>query len=166
MKLLERLLQTKTLGILIIIFAVAMAFVSIPPTIQTAQSNAAACVIKNGTQMTWYEHLPAEFYLSISFVVVMCVIGAFLALKSQQKEKMDQGLRMKLNEAKKKLKGDEKKIYEIVASNEGVIFQSELVEKAGYPKAKVSRILDKLEGKGLVERRRRGLSNVILIKYH
>lgn len=166
MKLFDKLLQTKMLGILIVIFAIGMAFVSVPPTIQTAQTNAAECTIRNGTAMTWYEHLPAEFFLSISFVVVMGVIGGFLALRSQEKEKMDQNLRMKLSEAKKKLQGDEKKIYEIIASNEGVIFQSELTEKLGFPKARVSRNLDKLEGKGLIERRRRGLSNVILIKYH
>jgi len=166
MKLLDKLLQTKTLGILIVVFAIGMAFVSVPPTIQTAEANAAECVSKNGTPMTWYEHLPAEFFLSISFVVVMGIIGMFLALRSLEREKMDQTLRMKLSEAKKKLQGDEKKIYEIVASNEGVIFQSELAEKAGFPKARISRNLDKLEGKGLIERRRRGLSNVILIRYH
>ncbi len=166
MKLLDKLLQTKTLGILIVIFAIGMAFVSVPPTIRTAAANAATCTSTNGTPMTWYEHLPAEFFLSISFVVIMGVIGAFLSLRSHDREKMDQTLRMKLNEAKKKLQGDEKKIYEIVASNEGVIFQSELAEKAGFPKARISRNLDKLEGKGLIERRRRGLSNVILIKYH
>ena len=166
MKLSQRLLQTKTLGILIVVFAAGMAFVSVPPTIQTAQSNAAACIVTNGTQMTWYEHLPAEFFMSISFVVVMGVIGGFIALRSQESEKMDQTLRVRLSEARKKLQGDERKIYEIVARNEGVIFQSELTEKAGFPKARISRNLDKLEGKGLIERRRRGLSNVILIRYH
>jgi len=96
----------------------------------------------------------------------MGVIGGFIALRSQESEKMDQTLRVRLSEARKKLQGDERKIYEIVARNEGVIFQSELTEKAGFPKARISRNLDKLEGKGLIERRRRGLSNVILIRYH
>jgi len=166
MKPIDRLLQTKTLGILVVIFAMAMAFISVPPSIHTAEANAAQCTVNNGPPMTWYEHLPAEFFLSISFVVVMGIIGGFLALRSQEREKMDQTLRVKLGEAKKKLKDDEKKIYEIIANNEGVIFQSELTEKVGFPKARVSRNLDKLEGKGLIERRRRGLSNVILIKYH
>jgi uncharacterized membrane protein len=166
MKVFERLLQTKTLGVLIVIFAIGMAFVSVPPTIQRAVADAAACTSTNGTPMTWYEHLPAEFFLSVSFVIIMGVIGTFLSLRSHDREKMDKAMVMKLNEVKKKLKGDEKTIYETVANNEGVIFQSELVEKVGFPKTKVSRILDKLEGKGLIERRRRGLSNIILIKYH
>lgn len=166
MKLLEKFLQTKTLGIILVIFAVAIASILIPPFIQTAEVAAAACTSTNGVKMTWLQHLPIEFFLSMLFVVAIGAIGAFLALRSQEKEKMDQVLKTKLTEAKKKLQGDEKKIYEIIASNEGVIFQSELVEKAGFPKARVSRNLDKLEGKGLIERRRRGLSNVILIKHH
>jgi len=56
--------------------------------------------------MTWYEHLPAEFFLSISFVVVMGIIGTFLALKSQEREKMNQTIRTKLNEVRKKLQGE------------------------------------------------------------
>ncbi|RLE76927.1 MAG: transcriptional regulator, partial [Thermoprotei archaeon] len=34
----------------------------------------------------------------------------------------------------------------------------------GFSKAKVSRILDKLEAMGLVERKRRGMSNIVLLR--
>ncbi len=48
--------------------------------------------------------------------------------------------------------------------SDGIITQSELVEKTGLSKASVSRALDLLESKGLVERRRRGMGNVVLLK--
>ena len=51
-------------------------------------------------------------------------------------------------------------------ASQGAVFQGELVEKMGYSKVKVSRILDKLEGQNLIERRRRGLANMVLIKYN
>lgn len=58
----------------------------------------------------------------------------------------------------------EKELFSIIRDNGGMIFQAELVEKSGFPKAKVSRILDKLEAHGLVERQRRGMTNAVVIK--
>jgi len=63
----------------------------------------------------------------------------------------------------KTLKEDEQKIYtEII--EEGIIAQSEIVEKTGLPKSNVSRALYRLESKGFVERRRRGMGNIVLLK--
>ena len=62
------------------------------------------------------------------------------------------------------LKGDEQKIYRAIIEADGIIEQSELPEKTGLSKASVSRALDLLESKGLVERRRRGMGNVIMLK--
>ena len=63
----------------------------------------------------------------------------------------------------KTLKSDEQKIYEAIIG-EGIIAQSELVAKTGLPKSNVSRALYALENKGLIERRRRGMGNIILLK--
>ena len=68
------------------------------------------------------------------------------------------------NELSKTLKDDERKIYETILESDGIIEQSEIVEKTGLPKANVSRGLDLLESKGLAERRRRGTGNVVLLK--
>lgn len=68
------------------------------------------------------------------------------------------------NELSKTLKDDECKVYETILESDGIIEQSEIVEKTGLPKANVSRSLDLLESKGLAERRRRGTGNVVLLK--
>ncbi len=65
----------------------------------------------------------------------------------------------------KSLTNDEKMIFEKVLESEGSMFQSDLVEKTGMPKVKVTRLLDKLEGKGLVERKRRGMTNIVVLKH-
>ena len=44
------------------------------------------------------------------------------------------------------------------------MFQSSLVNETKLSKVKVTRILDRLEGKSLIERKRRGMSNVIILK--
>ncbi|MCX6711533.1 MAG: MarR family transcriptional regulator [Candidatus Woesearchaeota archaeon] len=64
----------------------------------------------------------------------------------------------------KELDSDEKNIFEKVIESNGTIFQSELTEKTNLNKVKITRILDRLEGKGLIERKRRGMTNVIVLK--
>jgi uncharacterized membrane protein len=67
-------------------------------------------------------------------------------------------------ETAKKLNDIERKIYEVVLESDGISPQSEIVEKVGLPKSNVSRALDLLESKGLVERKRRGMGNIVLLK--
>ena len=62
------------------------------------------------------------------------------------------------------LKNDEHTVYKEIIDSDGIINQSELPEKAGISKSRVSRALDLLESKGLVERRRRGMGNVVMLK--
>jgi uncharacterized membrane protein len=59
---------------------------------------------------------------------------------------------------------DEKLIIKIVIDEGGTIFQSQLVDKSGFSKSKVSLILDRLEARKILERRRSGMSNVIVLK--
>ena len=63
------------------------------------------------------------------------------------------------------LDAEEKLMYNTILEAEGTIFQSELVDKLNFQKVKVTRILDKLEGKGLVERKRRGMTNVVVLRH-
>jgi DNA-binding MarR family transcriptional regulator len=63
-----------------------------------------------------------------------------------------------------KLEGDDKKVLSLIIDSEGSVFQSEIVSKIGLTKVKVTRILDRLEGKGLIERKRRGMTNVVILK--
>ena len=46
----------------------------------------------------------------------------------------------------------------------GSVYQSDIMKKTGFSKVKVSRVLDKLEQKGLLERKRRGMTNLVVAK--
>ena len=59
---------------------------------------------------------------------------------------------------------DEKRIVSLIIDEGGTIFQSQLVDRSGYSKSKVSLILDRLEAKKIVERKRHGMSNAIVLK--
>ena len=63
----------------------------------------------------------------------------------------------------KLLNREERALYQILAKEESM-FQADLVEKSEMGKVKVSRILDRLENKKLIERKRRGMNNIVVIK--
>ncbi len=67
-------------------------------------------------------------------------------------------------EIAKTLKKEEQKIYKAIIELGGIVEQSKLPEKIGLSKASISRTLDLLESKGLIERRRRGMGNVVLLR--
>jgi DNA-binding transcriptional ArsR family regulator len=62
------------------------------------------------------------------------------------------------------LKNDEQKVFQAVIDAQGIIAQSDLPGITGVSKSNVSRALDLLESRGLVERKRRGMGNTILLK--
>ncbi len=61
------------------------------------------------------------------------------------------------------LKDDERALYKAII-DDGVINQSELTEKTGLSRSDISRALYLLESKGLIERKRLGMGNVVLLK--
>ena len=62
------------------------------------------------------------------------------------------------------LKPDEKNIFNIILHKNGEILQKDLVNEAQMSIVRVSRILDRLEKKNLVEKKRYGATNKIVVK--
>ncbi|WP_255152422.1 helix-turn-helix transcriptional regulator [Halorarius halobius] len=62
-----------------------------------------------------------------------------------------------------RLRNNEETIYATLVDADGELAQRELVERTDLSKATVSRTLDKLENRDLLERRRTGLGNTIYL---
>ena len=62
------------------------------------------------------------------------------------------------------LEPDERKVVAILQAGGGPVFQGEIKNKLGYSKVKVSRILDRMEHRGFVEKRKRGMANLVVLK--
>ena len=59
---------------------------------------------------------------------------------------------------------DEQTLLQLLIDNQGTIFQGEIVEQTGFSKSKVSLLLDRLEARKILERKRHGMSNVVVLK--
>ena len=115
---------------------------------------------------TMYDTLTKQTYLSLGIVGILILVGLVLVF-TKPKEKI---IIKKIKEKQEQksydltdLRKEEKQIFNTIKENK-TIFQADLIEKSGFGKAKISRILDRLENKDLIERKRRGMTNVVVMK--
>jgi len=132
-------------------------------TLDTANTAHVTCP-GYATGCTLLGHVQATDFFGLVALAGAVAGGAIISLKSWLRQKAFLTTNSSLVEAVKKLSGDEKAVYDAVTSADGTIFQSDLVKQLGFSKVKLSRILDRLEAKGLVERRRRGMANLVVLK--
>jgi len=105
-------------------------------------------------------------YLSYGIAGILFIVGLVLIFSKPSERVIIKRIREK---PKKKeldtsgLKKEEKIVLDEVAKNR-TIFQADLIDKTGFGKAKMTRILDRLEGLGFLERKRRGMTNVVVLK--
>jgi len=62
------------------------------------------------------------------------------------------------------LDSEEARVVSIINEGNGSVYQSDIMKKTGFSKVKVSRLLDRLEQKGLTERKRRGMTNLVVAR--
>lgn len=96
-------------------------------------------------------------FLAFGISFALLGIGGVLVFYNQQVAH-----KKKVNVSK--LSSEEKSIVILLEENEGSLYQSILVKETGLSKVKITRILDGLEGKGIIERKRRGMTNIVILK--
>ena len=101
--------------------------------------------------------------MQVLFLMLMTAIGtySFVYLYRDLSRLEDRSRKQKL--AVRVLEGDERKLYNLVL-NKKECLQKDLVYESGYPKAKVTRLLEKLDRKGLITRKPYGNTNKICVK--
>lgn len=120
----------------------------------------------DGTICPMFTTLNNQTYLALAIVAILILVGLVLIFSKPHERIIIRKVKEKLEKKVidlSGLKSEEKQVYKIV-SGEKAIFQADLIEKTGFGKAKMSRIIDRLEGRGLVERKRRGMTNIVALK--
>jgi uncharacterized membrane protein len=150
--------NNKKLGIILIIISLVIGGIFIYYISNLSQESQERGCFSNS------ECFVVERALSVSHIAVgifsfILALGFYLILFN--KEKIIKQKEYDLS----KLNKEEKKIFLFIRENKDTgVYQSNIVENFNIPKSKASRILDKLERLGIVERKRRGMTNLILLK--
>ena len=127
----------------------------------------ASCSATHGAEVCpMYDTITTQTYLATAIVGILIIIGLVLIFAKPDEKVIVRKVKEKKLKKKIDLSGfrpEEKQVFKLIQENE-TIFQADLIEKTGFGKAKMSRIIDRLEGNGLVERKRRGMTNVVVLK--
>ncbi len=158
-------MENKHVGFLVLGIAVVLVFIIFLFQNTVKELVVATCGLPHAASCPATEGIKQQTYLSLGIVGILLVIG-FVLVFTKPKERI---VIKKLTEKKKKLdlnglEQDEKKIMELLLHQNGAMFQSALMEKLGAGKVKTTRVLDKLEAKQLIERKRRGMNNIVVLR--
>jgi len=164
-------MENRKVGYLIIGMAVVIGIIVL--LFNNALRSIVTATCSHGPSCSMYGNINTQTTVSLLLIGVIVIIGlVFIFNKEKERiivrtKKIKDEFAEKVKEEKeenlKLLDREEKIIYQILMK-EGSIFQADLVEKSGFNKVKVTRILDRLEGKQLIERKRRGMNNIVILK--
>ncbi|MFH1284985.1 MAG: MarR family transcriptional regulator [Candidatus Micrarchaeota archaeon] len=130
----------------------------------------------HGIACPMYKTIDTQRTVSLGITGIILLLGLYFAVfggKKNGKEREDASEPCKCkhgNEEKSEMEIPEnlpeesKKLVSIIKEKGGSAYQSDLATETGFSKVKITRILDKLEHDGLIERKRRGMTNIVVLK--
>ncbi|MFH0863054.1 MAG: MarR family transcriptional regulator [Candidatus Altiarchaeota archaeon] len=150
----------RELGLVIVILALSMSVVLFLFLDGLAGSANDSCTCGDTCTMRRFS-IPDYFYFGAGIVALLFIFGAVLALKG--KDIIPADGRASWDKNLGKLDPEEREVYRLIIESSGTMFQRDIVDKLGWSKVRVTRTLDSLESRRLLERRRRGLTNIIVL---
>lgn len=168
-------MKNRIIGFLIIGIAALIGFVIF--SFNKALTDIVSTSCTHGITCPMWGAINVQTNISLGIMIFIIAIGLYLIFFGTEEKiitkikKIRQQIKPKkltIENYKKVMGGlsnDEKLILKKIIESQGTIFQSDLVNKAQFSKVRTTRILDRLEGKDIIERRRRGMTNIVILKH-
>ncbi|HLD12138.1 MAG TPA: MarR family transcriptional regulator [Candidatus Nanoarchaeia archaeon] len=159
-------MENRKVGYLLLGLSVIMVVIVILFNIGLQEIVNASCSLAGHESCEMEQTIARQTYISLSIIGIIVLVGFLLIFSKPEKELV---IKRILEKAKKKvfdtsdLSADEKKVF-VLIRDARTIFQAELIEKSGMGKVGMTRLLDRLESKGFIERKRRGMTNIVALK--
>jgi len=167
-------MRNRIVGLIILGIAALIGFIIF--SFNRVLTNIANTACTHGPSCPMWEAIDFQTNVSLGIMIFIIAIALYLIFFGEEKKitTKTKTIRPQIGPKKitkeyyqetlNKLNDDERLVFDKIIESEGAIFQSDLVDKTRFSKVKITRILDKLEGRGLVERRRRGMTNMVVLK--
>jgi len=120
----------------------------------------------HGESCTMHDTIQMQTNLSFILAGLVFIIGLFLIFSREEERIVIKKVKERVRKRKLNLSGldsEAKKVVDILKREKGAFFQKSVMEELGCGKVKMTRLVDKLEAKGLVERKRRGMNNILVL---
>jgi uncharacterized membrane protein len=145
-------------GISIVIFAIIFIFNgAVKRILEQSCSHGPTC--------TMYDGLSIQTWISVAIAAIILLIGIVMIFMKEKEKIIFRQKKEKISKVDySKLDETEKKVVKMLESENGAVFQKNLMDKLEIGKVGITRLLDKLESKQVIERKRRGMNNIVVLK--
>jgi len=161
-------------GVLVVVIALLMGFIIF--SFNSAFTDVINSSCSHGETCPMWETLDFQTNVSIAIMAFVIIIGLYLIFFGKEEKIITKIIKMVERKEPKTitkesyskvlsgLSSEEKVVVEKLIESKGSLSQSDLIEHTDFNKVRISRILDRLEGRGVVERKRHGMSNIVVLK--
>ena len=118
-----------------------------------------------GAECVMHDIANTQLGFGIAIISIILIIGFYIMFSKPDEKIIVKKIKTKIK--KLNLSGldkDEKKTIRLIQDEGKAMFQKDLMEKLGIGKVKMTRLLDKLEAKQFLIRKRRGMNNIVVLK--
>lgn len=162
-------MENKRVGWLIVGIGILMSFIVF--IFNMALNRIVGDTCTHGSSCSMYDTIAIQTWVSVAIILAIFGIGIYIMLSKPEEKTIHKTVVKRIKEKKKEKKIDlkelnekERKAIKIIQEERG-IFQKELMERLEIGKVGMTRLLDKLEAKDLIERKRRGMNNFVMLKH-
>ncbi|MBW6461613.1 MAG: MarR family transcriptional regulator [DPANN group archaeon] len=160
-------MQDKTTGYFILTISALVGFIIY--LFNKALKDIVAVSCDHGDACPMWGSINFQTNISLAIMTTLIIIGLYLIFAENIKEHILKKTKVntKINKTdllKKARNPEEKLILECILEKGNTIFQSDLVDKTKLSKVKITRILNRLETRNIIERKRRGMTNIVILK--
>jgi len=158
-------MRNKNVGFLIC--GIALVIVVIVLIFNSGLKNIVGETCTHGLTCSMFDTIAVQTWVSLAIAGLIFIIGLFLIFAKPEEKTVIRRVKEKIKKKKFDLSGldkDEKKAIKLLQEENGGMFQKTLMEKLEVGKVGMTRLLDKLEAKQFVERKRRGMNNIVVLR--
>lgn len=158
-------MENKKVGGLILGIGIAVGIIAWIFNYSLKQIVDATCT--HGTSCSMHTTMNIQLWLSWAIVAIIIAVGTYITSSKPEEKIIIQKVKEKIKKKEIDLSAldkDEKKAIKLIQGEGNAMFQKDLMEKLEIGKVKMTRLLDKLEAKQFVLRKRRGMNNIVVLK--
>jgi len=157
-------MKNRNVGVLIVGIAVMIGVIIL--LFNSGLKNIVDQTCEHGSSCTMYDTISVQTNLSLAVAGLVLLIGLFFVFSKESERIVVKKVKERVRKKRIDLSGldsDERKVVGILEREKGGEFQKSIMEELGVGKVKMTRMMDKLEAKGIVERKRRGMNNIVVL---
>jgi uncharacterized membrane protein len=158
-------MKNKNVGILIVGISIVVGIIVLIFNLGLREIVSQTC--DHGSTCSMYGTISLQTYFSLAIAGIILVIGLFFIFSKENERIIIRKIKEKNLKKKidlENLNKQEREVLKFLQEENGAVFQATLMEKLGIGKVGMTRLIDKLEAKQIVERKRRGMNNIIVLK--